>query len=228
MQIVASVAAVVDSDGCWFAPVEIIDAEFVVVADAVGQGAVEFWIESLWIERCGIRHYNCRARDRMRFSRDFRRASDARPVEGGLRFSKDDNLRYCLDDSPSCWRYGPRPSSEPQAFTWGLAVLAEADDLVEHALGDFPLGGFGDFDHFVVGDDGDGVAVGIEAHAFARDIVDHDGVERFRDQFLAGIFQDVFGFGGEADDDLRLLFAREFLQNVGRRLPVPASSGLCA
>ena len=83
-------------------------------------------------------------------------------------------------------------------------MLAEAHDLVEDALGDFPLGGFGNFDHFVAGDDGDGVAVGIEADAFARNVVDDDGVEILRNQLLAGILQNVLGFGGEADDDLRL------------------------
>ena len=30
-----------------FAAVEIVDAEFVVVADAVGQGAFELWVEEL-------------------------------------------------------------------------------------------------------------------------------------------------------------------------------------
>jgi hypothetical protein len=59
----------------------------------------------------------------------------------------------------------------------GLAVVAEADDLVENALGDFPFGGFGNFDNFVVADDGDFVAVGIEADAFAGNVVDDDGIE---------------------------------------------------
>ena len=56
-------------------------------------------------------------------------------------------------------------------------MLAEADDLVEDALGNFPLGGFGDFDDFVAADDGDRVAIGIEADAFAGNVVDHDGIE---------------------------------------------------
>ena len=94
-------------------------------------------------------------------------------------------------------------------------MLAEADDLVEDALGDFPLGGFGDFDDFFASDDGDGVAVGVEADAFAGNVVDHDGVEVLRNQLLAGVFEDIFCFGGEADDDLRVFFWRKFFQNVG-------------
>ena len=87
--------------------------------------------------------------------------------------------------------------------------MAEADDLVEDALCHFPFGGFGNFDHLVTGDDGDGVAVGIEADAFARNIVDYDGVEIFRKQLLARVLEDVLGFGGEADEDVRTLLLRE-------------------
>ena len=80
-------------------------------------------------------------------------------------------------------------------------MLAHAHDLVEDALGDFPLRGFGDFDYFVAGDDGDRIAVGVETDAFAGNIVDDDGVKIFADQLLAGVFQHVFGLGGEAHDE---------------------------
>ena len=52
-------------------------------------------------------------------------------------------------------------------------------------------------------DDGDGVAVGVKADAFAGNVVDDDGIEILRDQLLAGVLENVFGLGGEADDDLR-------------------------
>ena len=66
----------------------------------------------------------------------------------------------------------------------GLTV-AKRHDLIEHALCDFPLRGFRHFDHFVLGEDSHGVAVGIEAHAFTRHVVDHNGVQRFRHELLA-------------------------------------------
>ena len=81
--------------------------------------------------------------------------------------------------------------SQPESF-------AQANHLIEHALRDFPLGGLGNFNHFVLGDDGDSVAIGVEADAFARDIIHHDGIERLCDQLLARVLQDVFGFSGES------------------------------
>jgi hypothetical protein len=45
--------------------------------------------------------------------------------------------------------------------------LAQADYLIEDALSDFPLGGLGDVNNFVLGDDGDGVAFGVEADTLA-------------------------------------------------------------
>ena len=60
---------------------------------------------------------------------------------------------------------------------WRLAVLAQLNDLVENTLGDFPLRGLGNFEDFVAGDDRDGVAVGVEAYAFAGNVVDHNRVE---------------------------------------------------
>ena len=50
---------------------------------------------------------------------------------------------------------------------FGLWHFSQSDRLVEHALCNFPLGGFGHFDHFAVSDDGDRIAVRVEAHAFA-------------------------------------------------------------
>ena len=59
-------------------------------------------------------------------------------------------------------------------------MLAQAHDLVEDALGDFPLGGLGDFDDLVVSNDRHFVALGIEADAFAGYVVHYDAIEMFR------------------------------------------------
>src|ERR1700751_1528636 len=59
------------------------------------------------------------------------------------------------------------------------AAFAQLDDLIEDALGYVPLGGFGDFDDLVVSNDMDGVAVGVEADAFARNVVHDNRVQRF-------------------------------------------------
>src|SRR5580704_16500421 len=93
-------------------------------------------------------------------------------------------------------------------FDWRLAPLANPDDLIEDALCHFPLGGLGHFDDFVVSNDGDLVAVRIEADAFARDIVDYNGVELLGRELLTGVFEDVLGFCGKADDNLGLLALR--------------------
>jgi len=81
-----------------------------------------------------------------------------------------------------------------------LSVFAQANHLFEHALGNFPLRRFGNINDVVAGDDGDGVAVGVEANSFAGDIVDHDRVERLREKFGAGVLQNVLGFGSKAND----------------------------
>ena len=60
---------------------------------------------------------------------------------------------------------------------WHAAAFTQLNYLVEDALGDFPLRSFGNVDHFFLRDDGDGVAVGIEADAFARDVIGDDGVQ---------------------------------------------------
>ena len=55
-----------------------------------------------------------------------------------------------------------RPPLRGQRF----AVLTQAHDLIEDALGYFPLRAFGDFDNLVTGDDSHGVAVLIKTYAF--------------------------------------------------------------
>ena len=104
-----------------------------------------------------------------------------------------------------------------QAFTGDLRCCADAHNLVENALRHFPLRGLGNFDDLVVSDDGHFIAIGVEADAFAGNVVDHDGVEMFGCELLAGVFEDVLSFGSEADDNLRLLAERNFLENVGGR-----------
>src|ERR1035437_1443083 len=47
-------------------------------------------------------------------------------------------------------------------------------NLVEHPLRNFPLRGLGNLDYFALGDDGDRVAVGIEANTLARNVIDYD------------------------------------------------------
>ena len=84
----------------------------------------------------------------------------------------------------------------------GFALLAQPRNLVENSLGYFPLRGFGDFDHIVARNDCYGVAVGVEADAFARDIIDDNRIQIFCEQFLASVFQNVFRLGGEPNNDL--------------------------
>jgi len=56
-------------------------------------------------------------------------------------------------------------------------LLADAHDLVEDALRYFPFRRLRNVNDFVARNDSYLVAIGIESNAFARDIVDHDGVE---------------------------------------------------
>jgi hypothetical protein len=83
-----------------------------------------------------------------------------------------------------------------------VAALAQLHHLVEHALRDFPLRGLGDFDNFVMGNDCDCVAVGIEANALARNVIHDNRIERLRGQLLARILKNVLGFGGKTNNDL--------------------------
>ncbi len=98
-----------------------------------------------------------------------------------------------------------------------FAPLPQPNDLIEDALSHFPFRGLGDFDNLIVGDDGDFVAIGIEADAFAGNVVDHDRVQSLGGELLAGILEDVLGFGGESDHNLRLLAQRNFFKDVGSR-----------
>jgi hypothetical protein len=79
-------------------------------------------------------------------------------------------------------------------------------DLIEDALRDLPLGGFRDFHDFIAGDDGDGIAIGIEAHTFAGNIVYDDAIEVFRNQLLASVLENVLCLRGKSDYNLRTLF----------------------
>ena len=95
-------------------------------------------------------------------------------------------------------------------------MSAQFDDLIEHALSDSPFRGFGDIDDIVVGDDGDGVAVGSQSRCHSRETSFTTTASRdFGDQFRArAFFQNVFGLGGKSDDDLRLLPARQVGQDI--------------
>jgi len=102
-------------------------------------------------------------------------------------------------------------------FHWRLALLADANNLVENALRDFPLRGLRNFNDFITGDDSHFVAIGVESNAFAGNVVDYDGVELLGCQLLTGVLEDVFSLRGEAHDDLGLLAQRNFLENVDCR-----------
>src|SRR5581483_9867712 len=59
---------------------------------------------------------------------------------------------------------------------------------------------FGDVDHALSGDEGRGVAVGVEADAGLRDVIEHDGIGTFGEHFFASGVDAGVGFGGEGDD----------------------------
>src|SRR5208282_60016 len=99
----------------------------------------------------------------------------------------------------------------------GFAALANAHNLVENALRHFPLGGLGNVDDLVVGNDGHFIAIGVEADAFAGNVIHDDGIELLGGELLASIFEDVLGLRGEADEYLCLLAERNLLENVGSR-----------
>ena len=56
-------------------------------------------------------------------------------------------------------------------------MVSQLYDLIQDALCDLPFRRFGHVDDFVTGNNGDGVAVGIESNALARDIIDDNRVE---------------------------------------------------
>src|SRR5436305_3308200 len=109
--------------------------------------------------------------------------------------------------------------NRPLGFDGGLSVLAEPDYLVQHSLGDFPLRGFWDFHDFIPGNDGNGIAIGVESYALARDIIDDDGVEILSDELPARVLQNIFSFGGKAHKDLSSLLAE-----LSRKMSGVASS----
>src|ERR1700730_9395079 len=98
----------------------------------------------------------------------------------------------------------------------GLSVLPNAHYLIEDTLRDFPLRGFGNINDLIVGNDRHRIALGIEADAFAGYVIDDDCIELFSGELLAGVFEEVFRFRGEAYDDLRLLARGKFFKNVCR------------
>src|SRR5579859_93324 len=81
----------------------------------------------------------------------------------------------------------PERQKNNSGFHGRFAVLAELHNLVEDALGYFPLRGFRDFNNLITRDDGDRVAVRVKADAFARYVVDDDRVEMLAYQLLAGV-----------------------------------------
>src|ERR1700733_13403719 len=99
-------------------------------------------------------------------------------------------------------------------FHGRLSPLSQPDDLIENTLRDFPLCSFWDFDDLVVGDDGHFIAVGVKTDALASNVVYDDGIDVLGSELLAGVFEDIFGLGGEANNDLRLFAQRYFFQNV--------------
>src|SRR5260370_14066796 len=100
-----------------------------------------------------------------------------------------------------------------------FALLAKPHNLVENSLGNFPLRSLGNLYYLFMADDSNRVAIGVESHALAGNIIDDNSVEILRHEFLTGILQHVFGFGRKAHHDLRLLNLRflpqtELLENV--------------
>lgn len=78
---------------------------------------------------------------------------------------------------------------------------AELLDLIEDADGEDLLGGFGEFDGALRGEEGGCVVVGLETQARARDIVGNDCVRSFFLELGAGVVEKIFGLGGEGDDE---------------------------
>ena len=99
-----------------------------------------------------------------------------------------------------------------------LPAVTQAHNLVEYPLRNFPLGRLRNLDDLVLRNDGHFIAIGVEADAFAGDVVDYDGIELLGSQLLTCVFEDVLGFCGETHDNLRLLAKRNFLEDIGGRL----------
>src|ERR1700688_5124242 len=74
---------------------------------------------------------------------------------------------------------------------WRFAPLAQAHDLIEHSLRNFPFRRLGNLHDFVVRDDGYLIAIGVESDPFASNIVHYDGVELLGGKLLPGVFQNI-------------------------------------
>src|SRR6266567_4621209 len=90
--------------------------------------------------------------------------------------------------------------------------------LVQHALCNVPLGGFRYADTLRRGENRYRVSFGVEADAFPRNIIDYDGVERFRHELFAGVLNNILSFGGEPDHDLRCLSTCDFGKDICSRV----------
>ena len=98
------------------------------------------------------------------------------------------------------------------------ALLANLGNEVEHTLRDFEFRRNRHVDDAVGSDDGDGVVLGAETDVGAGDVVEDDGVALLGASFLAGVLDEVLGFGGEADKHLVGKFVgAEFGEDVGCR-----------
>ena len=81
----------------------------------------------------------------------------------------------------------------------------------------------------VSGEEGGRVGVGVDAHAVAGNIVDHNGVGALAQQLGAAVFHAVLGLRGKAHNQLPgTAAAHDLGQNVLGRAPVPGSAGRCA
>ena len=69
---------------------------------------------------------------------------------------------------------------------------AQGENLVEDAVGEFALGHLVQLDGGGSGEERGSVVVGIDAHALARHIVDHDGVRALAQQLGAAVLHAVF------------------------------------
>src|SRR5277367_4055915 len=106
----------------------------------------------------------------------------------------------------------PTPWYRPQllhgdALSNDFLWTAQAEDLLEDAVGEVAFGHLGEFEGGGWREKGDGVAVGVEADTFARDVVENDGVGTFAQQLRAGVRDRVLRLGGEADDELSRMAA---------------------
>src|SRR5690242_3226199 len=99
------------------------------------------------------------------------------------------------------WKIWPAAMVERLLLQDGL-LLPQLYHLVQHPLRDFPLRRLWYFDDVIMSDNRDRVAVRVEAHAFLRDVVHDDRIERFRGEFFTRVFQCILRFCGKSYDDL--------------------------